>query len=162
MSPLKRIRGLRCLSWLTAVTNLEAPPTGSSLRPSMLYTSLKWMMCRVVECGWSFGWLFDWSFGWLFGWVFGWMFGWLFGWLIEGFGWLWEELIEFDVSHLTVISLKLLLIWISWFKLFELSSVLFKSFFPSFSQSFLSDISERSLGMALKYQYFIIEVIYNK
>lgn len=44
MSPEKRTKGLT--SWLTALTavrNLAAPPTGSTLRSSTLYTSLKWI-----------------------------------------------------------------------------------------------------------------------
>ena len=44
-SPLNSTRGLSGAICLIAVTNLEAPPTGSASRGSMLYTSLK---CKIV------------------------------------------------------------------------------------------------------------------
>jgi len=40
-SPLKSTSGLLADNWETAVQKRAAPPTGSWLRPSMLYTSLK-------------------------------------------------------------------------------------------------------------------------
>lgn len=46
-SPLKSTIGFRFFIHLYAVTNLEAPPTGSTVAGSILYTSLKW---NIVNC----------------------------------------------------------------------------------------------------------------
>jgi len=46
-SPLKRMRGFRSDNWRIAVTNRAAPPTGSWVPGSMLYTSLKWTIVMV-------------------------------------------------------------------------------------------------------------------
>ena len=45
MSPLNSTRGSRCFSCRMAVAKRAAPPTGSSSRALMLYTSLK---CNIV------------------------------------------------------------------------------------------------------------------
>lgn len=46
-SPLNSTMGCSCCTSLYAVTSLAAPPTGSIVAGSMLYTSLKW---KMVNC----------------------------------------------------------------------------------------------------------------